>query len=94
MTLTKAERVTGGVTAGILIAAVIYAYVSIGWPPVLIIGGSGVVTWWLWYRTYLRRPTDPELILSPFLITVAGFEIHLCEEYLGHYAPAISRLFD
>jgi hypothetical protein len=29
-----------------------------------------------------------------FLLTAAGLEIHLVEEYLGHYAPAISRLFD
>jgi hypothetical protein len=26
--------------------------------------------------------------------TVAGFQVHSMEEYLGHYGPAVARLFD
>lgn len=43
----------------------------------------------LWFRSYLKYPTEPRLILGPFLITVAGFGFHAIEQYLGHYGPAI-----
>ena len=81
------------VAAGIVVTTVIYSYVEFGWPPVLILGGSGLLAFALWYRTSLRQ-AQPEIILPLFLLTFVGFEVHLTEEYVGHYAPAISRLFN
>jgi hypothetical protein len=43
--LSNEVRVSAGVTAGIVTAGVAYAYVSIGWTPVLILGGSAVLAW-------------------------------------------------
>src|SRR6267154_178797 len=48
----------------------------------------------MWIRTYLRRPLDPEIILPGFLLTVAALEVHMIEEYLTGFGPAMSRLFD
>jgi hypothetical protein len=45
------------------------------------------------YATGLRRPLEPAVILPAFLVTAAGFTVHAIEEYLGHYGPAIGRLF-
>ena len=77
-----------------LLTAMAAAYVKIGLPPVVIVGGSGVVGLLLWQRTYLRRPTNPAVILPLFLATVAALDVHMAEEYLTHFGPAMSRLFD
>ena len=82
-------------------AAVVFAgvtmlagYRAIGVPPVVIVGGSSIIALVMWIRTYLPRPLDPEVILPPFLLTVAALEAHMAEEYLTGFGPAMSRLFD
>ena len=69
-------------------------YRGIGIPPVVIVGGSGIVGFVMWVQTYLRKPVSPEIILAPFLLTVAALEVHMAEEYLTGFGPAMSRLFD
>ena len=32
--------------------------------------------------------------MPPFLLTVAALEVHMIEEYLTHFGPAMSRLFN
>lgn len=68
-------------------------YIKIGLPPVIIVGGSAIVGFFFWYFTYLKNPTDPKLILPLFVLTVAALQIHIVEEYLTGFAPAMSRLF-
>jgi hypothetical protein len=82
-----------GAALFILIASTM-GYLNIGWPPVVIVGGSGVVAFVGWQITYLKKPVDPKIILPLFLLTVAALEIHMTEEYLTHFGPAMSRLFD
>ena len=77
-----------------LLVAMGAGYRAIGMPPVVIVGGSGLVALVLWRKTYLAAPTDPALILPLFLLTVAALEIHMTEEYLTGFGPAMSRLFD
>jgi hypothetical protein len=88
-------RVLSIIGAVLFIAlAMIAGYRAIGIPPVVIVGGSSVVALILWSKTYLRRPLDPAVILPGFLLTVAALEIHMIEEYLTGFGPAMSRLFD
>jgi hypothetical protein len=77
-----------------LVAAMWGGYTAIGLPPVVIVGGSGVVAFTIWRRSYLRHPVDPSVILPLFLLTVAALDIHMAEEYLTGFGPAMSRLFD
>ena len=84
-----------------VIAAVAFALVTmalgyrkIGLPPVAIVGGSSVIALVMWIKFYLRKPLAPEVILPLFLLTVAALEIHMAEEYLTGFGPAMSRLFD
>lgn len=77
----------------VTIIAMVNGYRVIGWPPVVIVGGSGVVGLLLWLRTYRYGPIAPEIILPPFLITVAALELHMVEEYVSGFGPAMSRLF-
>jgi hypothetical protein len=84
---------TAAIAALIVGCGALY-YLGLGLVPVYIIGGPGLLAVFFWYRAYLKRPTDPVIIVPLFLITAAGFEIHLVEEYLGHYAPTVSRLFN
>jgi len=77
-----------------IISACIQGYRTIGFPPVIIVGGSGIIGFIMWQRTYLKYPVDPKIILPLFLLTVAALEIHMCEEYLTGFGPSMSRLFN
>jgi len=88
-------RITNiAIAATFLLVAMLAGYRYIGWPPVIIVGGSGTAALVLWNLAYLRRPLPPEVVLPPFLLTVAGLQVHLIEEYLTGFAPAMSRLFN
>jgi hypothetical protein len=76
------------------IIAPVMGYIKIGLPPVIIVGGSAIVGFIFWYITYLKTPTDPKLILPLFIVTVACLQIHIIEEYVSGFAPAMSRLFN
>lgn len=80
--------------AGFVLVAMIAGYHAIGWPPVVIVGGSSIVGMGLWIHTYRNGPIAPDVILPPFLLTVAALEVHMIEEYVTGFGPAMSRLFD
>ena len=82
------------IAAVFLLGAMLAGYLYIGWPPVIIVGGSGTAAFILWSLTYVRRPLSPEALLPAFLLTVAALELHMIEEYLTGFAPAMSRLFN
>ena len=93
---TRPHVQIGSMTAAavFLLAAMFSGYRYIGWPPVIIVGGSGIAAFALWSLTYLRRPLTPERVLPAFLLTVAALEVHMIEEYLTGFGPAMSRLFN
>jgi hypothetical protein len=92
---TRRTRVLSVIAAVLFVTvAMTTGYRNIGLPPVVIVGGSSLVALILWSKTYLRRPLDPAIILPGFLLTVAALEIHMIEEYLTGFGPAMSRLFD
>src|SRR4030095_3129199 len=76
------------------IVAPIIGYLKIGLPPVIIVGGAALVGFFFWYFTYLKKPTDPKIILPLFVLTVAALQIHIIEEYQTGFGPAMSRLFN
>jgi hypothetical protein len=95
METSARTRVWSVIAAVLFIATTMAAaYRNIGLPPVIIVGGSSLVALVLWTKTYLRRPLDPAIILPVFLLTVAALEVHMIEEYLTGFGPAMSRLFD
>ena len=95
MTTSRRTRVLSAAGAlAFIVVAMIAGYRSIGLPPVVIVGGSGIVGFVMWVKTYLRKPVGPEIILAPFLLTVAALEVHMTEEWLTGFGPAMSRLFD
>jgi len=95
METPKRVQVTSVIAAVLFVTVAMTAgYLSIGLPPVVIVGGSSLVALVLWIKTYLRRPLDPEIILPGFLLTVAALEVHMVEEYRTGFGPAMSRLFD
>jgi hypothetical protein len=91
-TLTEIGNIAFAFAFIVLAAALGYRY--IGLPPLIIVGGSGLIGLLAWSATYLKRPTSPEIILPRFLLTVAALEIHMMEEYLTGFGPAMSRLFN
>src|SRR6266436_4580710 len=95
METSKRVQVLSVIAAVLFVAVAMTAeYRRIGVPPVVIVGGSSLVALVMWIRTYLRRPLDPEIILPGFLLTVAALEVHMIEEYLTGFGPAMSRLVD
>jgi hypothetical protein len=93
-TSKRIQLLSMGVAVVFITVACIQGYRNIGLPPVIIVGGSGIVGFVMWSRTYLKYPIDPKIILPLFLLTVAALEIHMCEEYLTGFGPAMSRLFN
>jgi hypothetical protein len=81
------------VTAGVSVMAALLG-VKVSTLGVAIVGGSGIAAIIIWYHTSAEHAPDPAIVLPPVLLAVAGFELHLVEEYVSHYGPAISRLFD
>ena len=86
---------------GSLVAAIAFCiiaptigYIKIGLAPVIIVGGAGAIGFIFWYLTYLKKPTDPRIILPIFVLTVAALQIHIVEEYLTGFGPAMSRVFN
>ncbi|HEV7518870.1 MAG TPA: hypothetical protein VGR07_21455 [Thermoanaerobaculia bacterium] len=95
METSKRAQILSVIAAVLFVAvAIVTGYRKIGIPPVIIVGGSSIIALVLWSKTYLRRPLDPEIILPVFLLTVAALEVHMIEEYLTGFGPAMSRLFD
>ena len=88
------QRLSMLIASTFIIVACIQGYLNIGIPVVVIVGGSGIIGLLMWYKTYLKYPVDPKVILPLFLLTVAALEVHMCEEYLTGFGPAMSRLFD
>jgi hypothetical protein len=93
-TATRSRAWNSVVAVLFLVVAMWSGYTAIGLPPVVIVGGSGVVAFVIWQRSYLRRPLDPSVILPLFLLTVGALDVHMAEEYLARFGPAMSRLFD
>ena len=93
----QTSKQTQIISVTVAIAACIIAttmgYIKIGLPPVIIVGGSAIIGFIFWYFTYLKNPTDPKLMLPLFVLTVACLQIHITEEYLTGFGPAMSRLF-
>jgi hypothetical protein len=88
------EIINVALALGVTVLMATLGYHYIGLPPVGIVGGSGLLGFLAWSRTYLRRPTPPAIILPCFLLTVAALELHMMEEYLTRFGPAMSRLFN
>lgn len=93
-TSTRTQALSVAAAIAFALTAMIAGYRQIGVPPVVIVGGSSLIGLALWIKTYLRKPLDPRIILPPFLLTVAALEVHMAEEYLTGFGPAMSRLFD
>ena len=90
---TIPQKLSLAIAVVFTVVAPIMGYLAIGLPPVIIVGGSALIGLVCWYITYLKKPIDPKIILPLFLLTVAGLQIHIIEEYLTGFAPAMSRLF-
>jgi hypothetical protein len=93
-TLKPIQKISLIMAIAFCLVAPLIGYIKVGLPPVIIIGGSAIVGFLFWYFTYLKKPVDPKIILPLFVVTVAGLQIHIVEEYLTGFGPAMSRLFN
>lgn len=92
-TSTTSRVLSIAAAAAFALTLMVLGYYAIGLPPVVIVGGSSVAASVMWIKTYLKRPLDPKVMLPPFLLTVAALELHMAEEYVSGFGPAISRTF-
>jgi Protein of unknown function with HXXEE motif len=68
-------------------------FIRIGFAPVLIIGGSATIAYFVWLATTYQRPVNPQAILPLYLAAVAAQMIHMVEEYATDFPGEFSRLF-
>ena len=90
----KAVWLSAAVALAFIVFASVMGYKKIGLPPVIIVGGAGTIGFVMWYLTYLWKPIDARIVLPLFALTVAGLQIHIVEEYLTGFGPAMSRIFN
>ena len=93
-TFNSRQKISLVISFAFCLLAPVAGYIKIGLPPVIIVGGSAGVAFVCWYLTYLKKPVDPAVILPLFILTVAGLQIHIIEEYESGFGPAMSRLFN
>ena len=61
--------------------------------PTIIIGlGALALGMVFWVRTSLKYPTDPKLLLPPYLITAALLMLHIVEEYIFDFGSMIGGI--
>ena len=92
--LTSIQRKIALLVLLIAISATTYGILQVSYAILFIIAIPAVFGYLFWYYTYFRRPTEPKIILPMFMLTIAGFDFHVIEEYLGGYSLAISRIFN
>lgn len=92
--LTSTQRRMATLVFVLATLGITYGITQISYAILFIIAIPAVFGYLFWYFTYLRKPTSPDVILPIFMITVAGFDFHLIEEYIGKYSLAISRIFN
>ena len=88
------QRISLVIASAFCIIAPTMGYIKIGLAPVIIVGGAAAIGFIFWYFTYLKNPTDPKIILPIFILTVAALQIHMVEEYMTGFGPAMSRIFN
>lgn len=93
-TFTTSQKASLIIAIVFCIVAPIMGYIKIGLPLVIIVGSAAIIGFFFWYFTYLKNPVDPRIILPLFIMTVACLQVHIVEEYLTGFGPAMSRLFD
>jgi hypothetical protein len=82
------------IAALVIIAGLVAAlWINIGLPPTVIVGVSALIGFFCWRATNLRRPLDPTRTVVLFLLTVAALHVHMYEEHVALFGPAMSRLF-
>jgi hypothetical protein len=82
------------IAAGLLlVAGTTYLTMNFGLAPLLIVGIAGGAGYVLWLVAYRPAPFVSSRLLSLYLATVGGFAFHSIEECLGHYGPAVGRIF-
>jgi hypothetical protein len=81
--------------AALVILAVFSTLVTInvGAPVAVIVGASMLVGFFCWRATNLRAPIEPQKTAVLFLLTAAALHVHMIEEHVALFGPAMSRLF-
>ena len=74
----------------VLVAIVLYHYV--GPAAMIIIGGSGILSWFVWLKTTYHFPVDPNRVLPLYMLLLAAELLHMGEEFLTSFPDEFSKL--
>lgn len=82
------------IIAGAFSVAVTYfIFIHVGLVPAVIIGGSAIVSFFVWIFTTYNRPVNPDRIVPLYLLALAGQIIHTGEEYVADFPGYLTGLF-
>lgn len=91
--MTPKDLIYFAIAATISVGFTMHLFHTADLLPTLIIGfcalGCGIV---FWMRTSFRNPTDPALLLPPYLITAALLMLHIVEEYVFDFGTKIGNI--
>src|SRR4051812_13363654 len=90
----RAQRLNQVAALAVIAALITMLWINIGLPPTIIVGASALIGFLCWRLTNLRRAIEPQKTAILFLLTVAALHVHMVEEHVSLFGPAMSRLFD
>ncbi len=91
--MTKREYLYIGLSGLVSIGFTANLFHTSGLLPTLIIGlGAFAMGIIFWVLTSLKNPTDPRLLLPPYLLTAAMLMLHIAEEYIYDFGTRIGGI--
>jgi hypothetical protein len=89
----RAQMVNQGVAMAVTVFFIL-VLANVGLQLAVIVGGSAIIGFFCWRMTNLRRAINPVKTAIVFLLTTAALHVHMYEEYVFLFGPAMSRLFN
>jgi len=89
----RMQAVNQGIALALIVAFVTTLKINVGLPPTIIVGSSALIGFVCWRRTNLRWAINPLKTSILFLLTTTALHIHMYEEHVHLFGPAMSRLF-
>ena len=89
----RMQLVNQALAVVVMLFSVVMLKINVGLAPTIIVGASAGIGFLCWRLTNLKYPIDPVKTASLLLLTVAGLHVHMYEEHMQLFGPAMSRLF-
>lgn len=90
----RAQTVVPFAIAAVITAIIYFGIPFLGFATMVVIGGSAIVAYVVWFFTAWRRPIDPDAVSTPYFVLIAMELIHMCEEQITDFPGSLREIFN